>query len=171
MLWITHCLAAFAGGLVVYLTMTYPWKDPTVTSETRQRIKGGVFAIALSLFLVGAGIQAFLANQASDRFRDQQTCLNHFAADLASTLNARVQSNAKLADATGARNEAADRVITIVALGRRKPPEATEVQFDAALESFVKAKVELEAVQRQVDSELARNPYPKTDTPQAVCSR
>lgn len=167
MLWFTHALAALTGGLVVYLGMTFPRRR----SIDRENLKTAVFAFAAAMVLVGAGVQLALVQKAADRYRDQQTCLNAFAADLVTTINARRVANARLDAAESAKDAANDRVVEVVAFGSRIPPEANKADFTEALEAFVTAKTHLSEVRAQVRAELAENPYPEAETPEAACSR
>lgn len=168
-LWFTHSLAAIAGGLVVYLTMT--WKGTGVTRDEKHRVKYGVSVLAVAAFIVTIGVQTTLAerdNEDRDRaYARQAECLNDFAADMIATLNTRVAANERLDEARAARDRAADRVIVVVALARRIPPEANEKQFGAALEKFVEAKANVDRVARETKATLANNAYP--DPPRTNC--
>lgn len=185
MLWITHSLAAIFGGLVVYLGMT----RTRLRNADRGDVKMALFAFAAALVMVGAGVQVALIQKSADDYRDRQEtyaaqvseqreadvrrqdCLNRFATDLAATLQIRVKANARLARAQDAKDSANDRVIQVVALGSRIPPEATAADFTAALEAAVRAKAHLVKVKAEVDKTLDRNEYPAPDTPRSVCGQ
>jgi len=185
MLWLTHALAAFGGGLVVYLGMT----RARLRNADRGDIKMAVFAFAAALVLIGAGVQVALIQKSADDYRNRQEtyaeqvaeqraadvarqdCLNRFASELAVTLQVRVRANARLAKAQDAKDAANDRVIEVVALGSRIPPEANAKDFTDALEAAVRAKAHLVKVKAEVEKTLGQNEYPDPATPKSVCGQ
>lgn len=185
MLWITHSLAAIFGGLVVYLGMT----RTRLRNADRGDVKMALFAFAAALVMVGAGVQVALIQKSADDYRDRQEtyaaqvseqreadvarqdCLNRFASELALTLQVRVKANARLARAQDAKDAANDRVIEVVALGSRIPPEANAADFSEALEAAVRAKARLVKVKAQVERTLTKNEYPDPATPRSICGQ
>lgn len=164
-----------------------------MTSTDRRRMTPAIVAIIASVFVVAFGAQAWLAQQdnadrdaaaaAQDR-RDRAyaDCLTEFAADLVATIDTRTQASAaleraeaRLARANEAKSRALDEVIVTVLLARRIPPEASEAEFDAALEARVAAQTRYDAVRDDVDRIRARVDEVRADnqyvSPEVVCTR
>lgn len=155
----------------------------------------GVACLVAGLCAVVLGIQIVITQHQADAAAAREAaqnradrayadCLTRFASDLVDTLEARGDATARLQaaqalvdDAAEVKDQALDRVVTVVLLARRDPPEATPAQFDAALAARVDAQRHYDAVARHYARVEARvekvrgkpsNQYVK---PKARCQR
>lgn len=182
----THLAAFLAGGITVrFLTLhfvravdvdghpalEFTTGDDDMPSPRHPSTYGLVMAVA-ALILIGIGTQALLAAQdnAQRDARDRRytQCLSEFASDLVTTIERRTRATERLDRAKAARDAATDRVIRVVVLARRVPPEATEAEFDRALEAQLAAQQHLQQVRRQTAAVRRVNQY---ETPAATCQR
>lgn len=193
LLTLTHALAAFAGGALVYVIMVrnmrarnvnghlaLEWhpdddtdpQETTVNTPTKRHLTGPVTIILAALFVIGIGTQAWLWQKhdaAQDREdREYADCLSNFAADLVETIETRTKASAKLERATERKSEALDNLIVVLDLARQTPPKATDDQFTMALERRLAAQRHYDDVQAQLEAVRDDNPY---TSPKVVCER
>lgn len=142
--------------------------------------------VIASAFVVAIGISSALAqadNKARDHDRevqqaadrDRQECLNEFAADLVSTLQAVRAANLKVAAAQERKDAALDDIFVLLAANNQRPP-GSPAEEARVRERFANAVAERVASQRALDRAKrdaavtqAENPYKDPKTPKAVC--
>lgn len=145
----------------------------------RQSLSVPLVVLVACLFIIGIGAQAYVAerdNAERDREsleRDKRDaayaqCLTDFAEDLVATLEVRGAAIARLQRAQQRKDEALDRLLRVVELRQRTPPQATDADFHAALVDRVRAQDHFNEVAERITEVREANPF---KSPKVECDR
>ncbi len=139
--------------------------------DNRRAYIAGTIALVL-LILAGVFTAKQVTESAADeaardrtaQFEAQAACISQWGKEVVETIETRSEATAKLERALAVKDKAYDEVIRIAALRNRTPPEATEIDGDAALEAANEARERVEKVRIEVDDIRDTVEYPAPPT-------
>ncbi len=170
-------LLAFGAGVGTGYVLGWRARHATLvpmTNSSSRDVRRPVAIILVLVMLILAGVfaavmvtRSYANSQAVERtaaFEKQAACISQWGKEVVETIETRSNATAKLERALAVKDKAYDEVIRIAALRNRTPPEATELDGDAALEAANNARARVEAVRIQVDDIRDEATYPAPPT-------
>jgi type II secretory pathway component PulL len=150
-----------------------------MTGQQKQRLSILVILVVASVFVVGIGAQAYLA-QREDAEQDRQDrqyaeCLTNFAAELVKAIEVRAEANMQLDRVRDKKDRLLDQLIVFSLEAQQRgyteqedvPPRFLR-EYQRILAARVEAQEEFTELKKRLDTTLKDNPYV---SPRVTCKR